>query len=246
MDDNGFFVVEFIDGLQIIPKKWFNEKEQSCIWPTNYKTKFRINKAIMTCEMPQKLSDWECLPIKRVFGKASDTYTNALEKLILAQDTSNIDDTGVSSDELRQQAKKRRRIKTKKTINSSSSDFSDKDLCMNDDIERRKIQHKVVTVNKVPSFPELRHFVPSSSKMIDKSLQNIQNVSNKKASVNIMNITDINRTNINDREESFVEEHIRINERENIYDAGRKAANPAFAVDAVDAEDEVDAEDAME
>lgn len=42
-----------------------------CIWPSHFKTKLRINKAIMTKEMPQEVCDWEELPIKRIFGIAS-------------------------------------------------------------------------------------------------------------------------------------------------------------------------------
>lgn len=71
---NGFLIVEFTDGLQVIPEKWFNANEQSCIWPTKFKTKFRINKAIVTCEMPQQSSTWEHLPIKRIFGKAGMSF----------------------------------------------------------------------------------------------------------------------------------------------------------------------------
>lgn len=70
MDNNGFVVVEFNDGLQIIPAAWYNADDQSCIWPSHFKTKFRINKAIIAREMPREKSDWEHLSITRVFGIA--------------------------------------------------------------------------------------------------------------------------------------------------------------------------------
>ncbi|EFN65799.1 hypothetical protein EAG_12576 [Camponotus floridanus] len=76
------------------------------------KTKYRINKAILAREMPREKSDWEELPIKRIFGGAN-TYEESLQKLSLAQDTSNIDDTGMSSNDLREQNKKQRQYTSK-------------------------------------------------------------------------------------------------------------------------------------
>ncbi|EFN74898.1 hypothetical protein EAG_09141, partial [Camponotus floridanus] len=48
-----FIIVEFHDGLQLIPAIWFNADKQTCIWPSHYKTKLRINKAIIKQETPQ-------------------------------------------------------------------------------------------------------------------------------------------------------------------------------------------------
>lgn len=70
MDDSGFLIAEFNDGLQLIPAIWFNADKQSCIWPGHFKTKLRINKAIITKELPKEESDWENLKIKRIFGTA--------------------------------------------------------------------------------------------------------------------------------------------------------------------------------
>ncbi|CAL1681026.1 unnamed protein product [Lasius platythorax] len=216
---NGFLIVEFTDGLQVIPEKWFNANEQSCIWPTKFKTKFRINKAIVTCEMPQQSSTWEHLPIKRIFGKA-DTYSNALEKLVNAQDTSHIENSDISSDEMRQERKKRRRVRAKKTL-SSSSEYSDKDLCLNDDKENPIKRHKGI-VNKLPTFPKLEHFASSSQaiNVTNKSLQKPQNVLRDISNANnVIDITDksMNKTiNKNNREELIEEPVINI-ERENYY-----------------------------
>lgn len=74
MTNDGFIIAEFDDGLQLIPAKWYNGDKQVCIWPSHFKTKLRINKAIMTKEMPQEVCDWEELPIKRIFGIASKLY----------------------------------------------------------------------------------------------------------------------------------------------------------------------------
>lgn len=71
MDKNQFIIAEFHDGLQVIPSVWYNADKLSCIWPSHMKTKYRINKAILAREMPRERSDWEELPIKRIFGGAS-------------------------------------------------------------------------------------------------------------------------------------------------------------------------------
>lgn len=67
-----YLIVEFSDGLQIIPAKWLNYTKQSCIWPSHFKTQLRLNKAIMTGEMPKEQCEWEELPIKRIFGGAGE------------------------------------------------------------------------------------------------------------------------------------------------------------------------------
>lgn len=71
-----FMIVEFSDGLQIVPEVWLNTTKKTCIWPSHYKTQFRINKAIITKEMPKEPCDWEQLPIKRIFGSASELISS--------------------------------------------------------------------------------------------------------------------------------------------------------------------------
>lgn len=71
MDNRRYIIAEFNDGLQLIPATWFNADTLSSIWPSHFKTKLRINKAIVTREMPREKSDWEELPIQKVFGIAS-------------------------------------------------------------------------------------------------------------------------------------------------------------------------------
>lgn len=69
MDNEKYIIAEFNDGLQLIPATWFKADTLLSIWPSHFKTKFRINKAIITREMPREKSDWEVLPVKKVFGK---------------------------------------------------------------------------------------------------------------------------------------------------------------------------------
>lgn len=179
MDKYQFIIAEFHDGLQVIPSEC-NADKLSCIWPNHMKTKYRINKAILAREMPREKSDWEELPIKRIFGGAN-TYEESLQKLSLAQDTSNIDDTGMSSNDLREQNKKQRRIKAKKKILSSSS--SEEDIYLkNKENKINIIQHKIL-----PPFPDRGNFV-------NKVIEPIQNITNILREKNI-----IIPTNSNDR-----------------------------------------------
>lgn len=65
-----FIIVELNDGPQLIPESWYNEHEKSCIWPGHFKGTIRINKAIMTKEMPQNNLEWNEFPVHRIFSKA--------------------------------------------------------------------------------------------------------------------------------------------------------------------------------
>lgn len=69
MGKKNYIIMEFNDGLQMIPAAWFNKDTLSSIWPSHFKTKLRINKAILTREMPREKSDWEEIPVKRVSGE---------------------------------------------------------------------------------------------------------------------------------------------------------------------------------
>jgi len=44
MNSNLYIIAEFDDGLQLIPALWYNAERNSSIWPTHFKSKFRINK----------------------------------------------------------------------------------------------------------------------------------------------------------------------------------------------------------
>lgn len=70
MDSNAYIIAEFNDGLQLIPALWYNADTNSSIWPSHFKSKIRINKAIVSREMPKNTYEWEELPIKRIFSKA--------------------------------------------------------------------------------------------------------------------------------------------------------------------------------
>ncbi|XP_011685211.1 PREDICTED: uncharacterized protein LOC105448388 [Wasmannia auropunctata] len=65
MSNQRFVVVQFSDGIQVIPKIWLSE--DSCKYPLHYKTDLRIRKAVEKEEKPN--SDWALFKIIRTFGE---------------------------------------------------------------------------------------------------------------------------------------------------------------------------------
>lgn len=86
--------------------------------------------------------------------------------MTLAQDTSNVENTEISSDELNEQKKKRRRVKAKKVMSSSSSE----DVLFEENKENKMTQSKIL-----PAFPDIQHFVPTHK----PRLTCIENFNNK-------------------------------------------------------------------
>lgn len=75
MSQGGYIIAEFNDGVQVIPSLWYNADRQSSFWPGHLKTQLRINKAIISREIPKEESDWEILSVKRIFGTAGKIGT---------------------------------------------------------------------------------------------------------------------------------------------------------------------------
>lgn len=62
---NLFHLLEFEDGIQIVPDNWIQKDTNKC-WYPNYKTDYYITKAIKRRQTPQ--DNWFMYPFKRVFG----------------------------------------------------------------------------------------------------------------------------------------------------------------------------------
>lgn len=101
-----------------------------------------------------------------------DTYEEALKKLTLAEDTSNID-TAISSNELQkreQESKSRRRKKAKKIISSEDSDNSDSSSF-------KEKENNVPQKKILPILPQKHQFVSNeNSQFPSTSKQNTKNV----------------------------------------------------------------------
>jgi len=94
-----------------------------------------------------------------------------MDKLVLAEDTSNID---MTSDGLRKRKKEIRRVKAKKTISSSSSD---EDLYLNENEDNYDRSNKTL-----PHYPQIKNFVSNNLHMNRSVYNNSPSISCKKIS----------------------------------------------------------------
>lgn len=65
-DAKCYAVVEFQDGLQLIPSNWLNNDETKAVWP-NFTNNKRYDKAVRSMEEPQ--STWVEHNILKIYGK---------------------------------------------------------------------------------------------------------------------------------------------------------------------------------
>jgi len=67
MSFNKFYaIVEFSDGLQIVPNNWLSSDLKNAVWPVGFTNNARYDKAIKLMEEPQ--STWLSHPIKKIYG----------------------------------------------------------------------------------------------------------------------------------------------------------------------------------
>lgn len=63
-----YTIVEFVDGLQMIPSSWITEDKKHAYWPT-FTSNERFSKAVQKCV--SKLDSWPLYDIKRILATAS-------------------------------------------------------------------------------------------------------------------------------------------------------------------------------
>ncbi|KYQ55445.1 hypothetical protein ALC60_05669 [Trachymyrmex zeteki] len=115
-----YYIVEFEDGIQIIPENWFTcDKKSAVYWP-NLKTQKEYDKAVE--KMKDLKNDSITVDIKKIFG-STDNFANAKKKLKLAEKLSDL-----NSDEDVEVNKKRRRLNAAKNFSSSSEEEIDKSV----------------------------------------------------------------------------------------------------------------------
>ncbi|EFN60346.1 hypothetical protein EAG_01319, partial [Camponotus floridanus] len=101
-----YAVVEFEDGLQVIPDNWLNEDLTKAVWPTFTNNK-RYYKAVKFMEEP--LSTWLEHPICKIYGKFLN-YAVARKKLKEAEALSDIN----SDTDRNESLKKSRKVRAAK------------------------------------------------------------------------------------------------------------------------------------
>jgi len=100
-----FSIVEFEDGIKLVPILWIFNDNKKCYWP-NYTKQEEINQAIFNEEHPD--SKWLSYNVLRKFGTA-DTYANGVRKLKLAEQFSNIVTSGKDDTEKKLYRRAKRR-----------------------------------------------------------------------------------------------------------------------------------------
>lgn len=63
-----YAIVEFDDGLQMIPSSWITENKKQAYWPT-FTSNERFSKAVQKCI--SKIDSWPLYEIKRILATAS-------------------------------------------------------------------------------------------------------------------------------------------------------------------------------
>lgn len=71
--ENFYAVVEFEDGLQIIPNNWLSADLKRAVWP-NFTNNKRYDKAVKLMEEPQ--STWLEHPISKIYGTYCKYFLN--------------------------------------------------------------------------------------------------------------------------------------------------------------------------
>ncbi|XP_071576472.1 uncharacterized protein [Temnothorax nylanderi] len=114
-----YAVVEFMDGLQVIPTNWLSQDRRSALWP-NFTNNKSYDKAIKTMIDPE--STWASHSIKKIFGTFV-FYVRAMKKLKEAEDTSDLN-SGTEKEEF---LKKSRKLRAAKPIDSSNDEEEESD-----------------------------------------------------------------------------------------------------------------------
>ncbi|XP_077282706.1 uncharacterized protein LOC143908781 isoform X3 [Temnothorax americanus] len=129
-----YAVVEFMDGLQVIPTNCrLSQDLQSALWP-NFTNNKSYDKAIKQMIDPE--STWASHSIKKIFGTFV-SYVRAMKKLKEAEDTSDLN-SGTEKEEF---LKKSRKVRAAKPIDSSNDEEEESDDSF---------------VSELPTFPKKR------------------------------------------------------------------------------------------
>ncbi|XP_071576704.1 uncharacterized protein [Temnothorax nylanderi] len=130
-----YVVVEFEDGLSVVPKNWLTKDLTEAFWPI-YTSTARHDKAVKRMEEPE--STWTKCSIRKIYGTYM-SYDVARQKLKRAEEESDL----TSNTEKDESRKKTRKNRAKKDMNSSMS---------SNDIELSDDSIILDSMAKVPNF----------------------------------------------------------------------------------------------
>ncbi|XP_071652176.1 uncharacterized protein [Temnothorax longispinosus] len=114
-----YYIVEFSDGMQLIPSNWFNASKTKAYWP-NFTNLKKYDKSVQNMEPVGK--NWTLCDVLRILGSA-ESFESGKRKLKLAEMYSDLN-TDVSDDE---QSKKDRKIRAAKQHDNETDSDSETD-----------------------------------------------------------------------------------------------------------------------
>ncbi|XP_039312745.1 uncharacterized protein LOC120359418 [Solenopsis invicta] len=169
-----YAVVEFEDGLSVVPYKWLTQDLKEGFWPI-YTSTARYDKAVKRMEEPE--STWSKCSIRKIYGTYM-TYDVARQKCKRAEEESDL----TSNTEKDESRKRTRKNRAKKDMNfsASSNELSD-DTSILDSMPKvpkflNKVTHLKNTGNAQKSFDDRSYKRQSTKTMKNTASNNQSNV----------------------------------------------------------------------
>jgi len=66
-----FQVVEFLDGVQVVPIRWLSEDKKKCVFPVHVNNQNQYNKMVATMSSPKE--SWQSWDVLKVIGSSGET-----------------------------------------------------------------------------------------------------------------------------------------------------------------------------
>lgn len=66
-----FQVVEFLDGVQVVPIRWLSKDKQKCVFPVHVNNQNQYNKMVATMSSPKE--SWQSWDVIKVIGSSGET-----------------------------------------------------------------------------------------------------------------------------------------------------------------------------
>ncbi|XP_024881324.1 uncharacterized protein LOC112460739 [Temnothorax curvispinosus] len=134
-----YAVVEFEDGLSVVPKNWLTEDSTEAFWPM-YTSTARHNKAVKRAAEPE--STWSKCSIRKIYGTYL-SYDVARQKLKRAEEESDLT-SNTEKDECRKKSRKNRAKKDRNSsMSSNDNELSDDSICENIPKAPNKLSNEV-------------------------------------------------------------------------------------------------------
>ncbi|XP_025160521.1 uncharacterized protein LOC109503823 [Harpegnathos saltator] len=175
-----YHIVEFDDGLQVVPSEWLTDNNKKCLWPT-YTNQIKINQPISKRISP--LCDWPLYKVNRLFGSC-EIYDKAIEKLKLAEHISDIDDIDENSN-----LKKSRHHRAKKVLTSSAENSDDS---CDTNIDKSKVY--TAQFPKVPNELSRKEITIGAQKSLKNSEKKITNIIQREKSKTDVFVSSCNKS----------------------------------------------------